>query len=676
MKTAIVTKCLLVGCIGLSVVGCGDDDGGGNAAPDAAIVVAANPAESPASLDVYAPDLDTLAFQLDSGSNEGIAFDETGTLYQAADSGDFTGLRMFVNFASRADGSTYVTGFDRQINGRGGLGGGFAGKGLVVIDAIGRVIVADNAVASLSLFSTTAGDGAAPLSSIATAAAPWDIAYDETSDRLYAALTDGTVEIFDDFSTDVTAVADRSIFPVDAEGEQISVNFHGIALLGNRIVVTDVGDPALDDDGQIFTLIDNGTVSGGIAASTRIVGARSRLGNPVDVTLVGDTAIVAEKANGAVLSFSNILSASGNVEPDHARQATAPESVARLRSSDNLPVDASDLTTADSVSALAVSTNPTPPGGLFGGPGDTGRILLLQTDLSSEIGMLDASAGGTLGAAVRQLESIQIDTRGHAYVSYDNGSTGATRTGLLVINRLADRAGTSFDAPDTDRLIGGFSSTLTSPKGIEIVQAQGLLLVADSGTPAIKGYSLEADGNTAPVIDTTDVGTASIWDLDYDLAADRLYVAATDGSVLVYDDFGARAATEAGATVSRSIIPAINGAQVSVNLHGIVHVAASNRLILSDVGDANNATDGQLFVIDNASRAEGLVNVRAQVGGDETALGNPVDIAFDGSTVYVAEKANDRVLRYNDILSLSGRNNFGADAELAVTKPESVSLLR
>ncbi len=677
MKTTIVPKCLLGGVIALSLAACGDSDGGnGSSPPDASIVVATNAADASASLDVYSPDLDTLASQFNSGSNEGIAFDETGTLYQAGDSGDFTGLRVFANFASRADGSEFVTGFDRQLDGSAALAGGFAGKGIVVIDALGRVVVADNAAADIKVFSSTAGDGAAPLNTITTVAAPWDIAYDESSDRLYAALTNGTVEIFDDFSTDLNAVADRSIFPADGDGAQLSVNLHGIAILDNQLVVTDVGDAAVADDGQIFTLTDDGTVAGGISADARIGGPRTRLGNPVDVVLVGDTAVVAEKANGLVLSFRGVTSASGDIDPDYARPSAAPESVAVLRRSTNLPVDTSDITTPDSVMALVVSTNPAPPGGLFGGVGDTGQIVLLETDLSAEMGRVDASAGGTVGTPARQLESIQVDARGHAYVSYDNGSAGAANAGMLVINKVGARGDAAVDDANTDRLIAGAGSTLNSPKGVEIVQAQGLVLIADNGEPGIKGFSLEADGNTTPVINVTDVGVASIWDLDYDLAADRLFVAGTDGSVLVYDNFGARAATEAGATVSRTIVPASGGTQISMNLHGIVHVAASNQLIVTDVGDAADATDGQLFVIDNASGANGMVNVRAQIGGDQTSLGNPVDLSFDGNAAYIAEKSNDLVLRYNDVLNLSGQNNVAADAQIAVTKPESVSLVR
>ena len=51
-------------------------------------------------------------------------------------------------------------------------------------------------------------------------------------------------------------------------------------------------------------------------------------------------------------------------------------------------------------------------------------------------------------------------------------------------------------------------------------------------------------------------------------------------------------------------------------------------------------------------------------------------MSFDGNAAYIAEKSNDLVLRYNDVLNLSGQNNVAADAQIAVTKPESVSLVR
>ena len=144
MKTPILPKCLVAGSLALLAAGCSDSDDG-QQPPNVSVVVANNVADSEGTVDVFAPNLNSRSGSFTSGSNEGIAFDSTGTLFQAGDNATFTGLRVFANFASRADGSAYTAGFDRQLDGAGGLTGGFAGKGIVVIDAIGRVVVADNA---------------------------------------------------------------------------------------------------------------------------------------------------------------------------------------------------------------------------------------------------------------------------------------------------------------------------------------------------------------------------------------------------------------------------------------------------------------------------------------------------------------------------------------------------
>ncbi len=85
-------------------------------------------------------------------------------------------------------------------------------------------------------------------------------------------------------------------------------------------------------------------------------------------------------------------------------------------------------------------------------------------------------------------------------------------------------------------------------------------------------------------------------------------------------------------------------------------------------------SDGQLFVIAGADAAMGNVVVQSQVGGDQTKLGNPVDIAFDGVNLYVAEKANSKVLRYDAVLALAGTNNLAAAAMIDVANAESVPL--
>ena len=116
------------------------------------------------------------------------------------------------------------------------------------------------------------------------------------------------------------------------------------------------------------------------------------------------------------------------------------------------------------------------------------------------------------------------------------------------------------------------------------------------------------------------------------------------------------------------------------NLHGIVYVAETDQLILSDVGSGANPTDGKLYVLDNGSTADGITDVTVNIdNGDNntvgnTQLGNPVDIAFDGEHLYVAEKSQGMVLRFDNIL-----DSAGGDVTPSLTwmqsSPESVSLI-
>ena len=156
-------------------------------------------------------------------------------------------------------------------------------------------------------------------------------------------------------------------------------------------------------------------------------------------------------------------------------------------------------------------------------------------------------------------------------------------------------------------------------------------------------------------------------------------MALTDGTVAVFDDYLANQGAE---DPDRIITPTIGGSAITAptNLHGIVYVADRKTLIVSDVGSGAVGTDGKLYVIEKADRADGNTDVAVSIdNGDgttvgNTQLGNPVDIAFDGSSLYVAEKSQDQVLRFDNILSSPG-GDVTPDASYAQTKPESVVLL-
>ena len=102
-----------------------------------------------------------------------------------------------------------------------------------------------------------------------------------------------------------------------------------------------------------------------------------------------------------------------------------------------------------------------------------------------------------------------------------------------------------------------------------------------------------------------------------------------------------------------------------VRTHGITHSIEDNVMILTDVASASDATDGGIVIISNfssvfaATSNMGTIAMSNQkrIYGPNTALGNPVDVAYDHETnlIYVAERANGggKVLTF-DMPMLSG----------------------
>ena len=263
---------------------------------------------------------------------------------------------------------------------------------------------------------------------------------------------------------------------------------------------------------------------------------------------------------------------------------------------------------------------------------------------------------------------IEADERvgGHAHTHTVRGTAGPgselrVDSGFIVHNERTYPTLLRLWGPDTD---------IVAPKGIVLNAGADTLFVADFGAADVKVFDGTSIGDSAPLFSLTALGAAP-WDVAYDDAADRLFVALVNGTVLVYDDLLANQ----GGVAARTITPTDDqDVKLSVNLHGIEYDAAADLLLLSDVGSAMSNSDGQLFLIGAASTADGNVPVQAQVGGNMTKLGNPVDIAYDGVNLYVAEKINSQVLRYDNFTALTGANNVAESAARMVTNPESVSL--
>lgn len=281
----------------------------------------------------------------------------------------------------------------------------------------------------------------------------------------------------------------------------------------------------------------------------------------------------------------------------------------------------------------------------------------------------------------QSLEYLRFDTQGDAFITFDDGPDEAAPGGIMVVEDFLERD--VFD-PARDRVISGGNTGLLEPKGLSLASESGFVIVSDFGDAKVTVFAMDAEGDAAPSFATEDLGTTTSgeprrpWGLAFDESSGRLFVGATDGTVLVFDDY---LTSQGDREPDRTITPFLDGSQASANAHDLVYLPEEDVLLVSDVGSATVAdqpgfnTDGKVFVLANASSAEGGTEVQAQLAGTNTLLGNPVGLAFDGENLFVTERTRDVVLRFDDILDLSGDVNAAPSSAITVAKPEAVVIV-
>ena len=678
VKTTSNTRKLTAISVAIAVLlsGCDGDDGidgaagmdgadGSNGAPglpQGQFLIANNGESNSGTVSLVDQNANTLN-TLTTGANEGIVYTQTGSLVQAGDS-DTPLLRTLCSLSSRTSGM-YSTNTDTDIS---GANTGLTNpKGIAFANKTGIIFAADFTGMRISIFGSQAAGDVAPLAEIVTAAQPWDVAFDEEADRLFVALTDGTIAVYDDvIASEFAPTVTRTIVPSDSDGNQISVNAHGIVYepMSDRLVVSDVGDAAVADDGQLFVLTSAATADGATVPTRTIGGASTVLGNPVDIALTGSTLRVAEKSNDAILVFTNIFSGeSGNIAPDLVTSTSKPESIAELTDVE-MQIDASDngLSTMP-IKGLSVTSNPATAGDTTGG------VTQYSATLSSELASFDSTMS---------IESATYTAVGDGYITFDDPETSTG--GILVVNRLKSTRDDGMYNTSYDHEISGDSTGLIAPKGIDVSSDDNLIFVADidATAPGVRIFSTCAAGNVAPLLTLTALDGASPWDVDYDAQTDQAFLALTNGTVAVFEDVVSKlnSGIDTINGEDRLITPAMAGTAVAspTNIHGIDYDAQSDSLVISDVGSATDATDGKLYVIPGAKNASGLTDMSVSISGPLSMLGNPVDLMLSNGHVYVAEKSNGAVLRFDNILNQAS-GDMAPSYSVSFTAPESVSVL-
>ncbi|GGW80534.1 collagen-like triple helix repeat-containing protein [Alteromonas halophila] len=598
-----------------------------------------------------------------TGANEGIALNNAGDLWQAGDAQQGM-LRTMCSFTDRT-GGMFSDSRDRMI--AGSQTGLTNPKGIAVAQQSGMIFAADFNGMRISVFGSQAAGNVAPVAEIMTPVKPWDVAYDENADRLFVALTDGSVAVYDDvMMSDYAPSVMRQIVPADSDGNQLSVNMHGIVYDedSDRLVLSDVGDAAVADDGQLFVINNASMADGNVEPHRTIGGPDSMLGNPVDIILSGTTLRVAEKSNDAILTFTNIFSGeSGDMAPALSVAQSKPESLAEVMEHEPRNDISDTALTSMVVQGVSVSSNPSSDGAT------TGQIAQFSSVLNSQLHSFDASMS---------IESTTYDTAGNGYTTFADADSGSG--GILVLNRAASNRTGGMYSSSQDRMIMGSNTGLVTPKGLDVASDKGLVFVAEfsADAAAIQVFSRCASGNVMPVLTMTMSGGARPWDVDYDASTDRAYVALTNGTVAVFDEVTRRMqGGESSITgEDRLITPAMAGTAIAAptNIHGIDYDAQSDALVITDVGSASVADDGKLYVIPGASMAQGLTDMTVSVSGPASMLGNPVDVMLSNGHAYVAEKSNNMVMRFDNILNSAG-GDIAPGYSVSYTAPESVAVL-
>ena len=600
------------------------------------------------------------SFSIIGQADEGLVLDYSGNAFQASDTPDLPATVRVLGGVRRRSQETQTVALRLDMDRD--LGFRFdpfdplqmsettlvAPKAVALAQVAGFMIVTDAGDPAIKVWGSAAAGNVPPAFSSAVPAPAWDVALDEPEDRLYAALVDGTVAVFDDFLQSRPAGPSRVIVPsengVDPSATSLRGIVHSTARFADQLILCDIGveGAAAGDDGSLIFIDGASTASGPTVPTLVMRDPESGLMDPSDLVLAPDGRLRVADPTADRLSLFNPIDSP-------ARFNARPARVSTLQNANGIAIEPIDAERLAGVSDLDDPATPldglvatTRPGG--GG----GALLRLAADLQSP-----PSASFDVGEDVI---SATLDVAGDAYVGYPEG--------VAVVNRFAKQRGTGLDLAfdrSRDRKIqnvaGPFDppDPIIEPVAVEVDDREALLLVADVGLPGIWVFGQNAGptANAARRIQSGfSVGQNVPQGLDYDAESDTLYVACSSGAVFVYEAFVA----VPGDLPDRTITPgdAFGAIQISSDLRSVVHDAERDLLVLTDAGAAAGGADGAIYVVEAASTDSGLIPVTTLVSGASTLLDEPEDVAWNGSTLWVAEAGGEQLLRFDDLLTLSG----------------------
>ncbi|NJC28144.1 hypothetical protein [Neolewinella antarctica] len=325
----------LLALTAVSFTSCEDDDDvlGMDFNDDGTLFISSNTQMKVGILDTRDSDnRELFTFDAAGADSDGIYFDERGDglLYQVNRSAN-----TVVQYEDVLDDFNDDEGVNISLT---SAAGGFSnGRGLTPINN-SQFLVADDQDDDdgdqLVLYSNTNGDAINRVATYNVAFNLWGIRFHDNT--LYAVVDNtDSVAVFTNTDTGLFATADGGdVVPnrfIKVDG---IVRTHGLTFIpqSDLMILTDVGSGASDSDGAIIVIRNFSTITGDSISSanyTRIAGASTRLGNPVDVAYdeENEEIYVAERLNSGGLLLSFPLDAVGNVAPKTADTFTGISSL-------------------------------------------------------------------------------------------------------------------------------------------------------------------------------------------------------------------------------------------------------------------------------------------------------------------------------------------------------------
>ncbi|CAL65805.1 hypothetical protein [Christiangramia forsetii] len=487
-------------------------------------------------------------------------------------------------------------------------------------------VVSDNGSNKFYVYSND-GSGFSLMNTVEVPFKVWGITF--KGEDLYAVVdASSDLAVFYDFESNIT---DGVLMPSKRVTVEGIVRTHGLTYDGSDdvMVLTDIGDAANGtDDGGFHVISDFSTkfdaLSDGdlltLDMQTRVAGASTMLGNPIDVAYDSeeDAVYISEIGNGKVLGYTSIGDG-GDLAPSYSMDLTSASSI--YFSSDETDGN-TGTATANAMTQLYVTNN---------GNGN--------------LNVYDAT-----GATIKTVMTESSASEGIYYSATNDALIQASRSGMML-EYYSGFAGAMDGSSVTADFTG--DAELASPR--EIAVFGNNVVVSDNDMHMFYVYSF--DGSSFTLESTLDPGF-NVWGITFK-GGDLIAVVDGSSDIAVFNDF---LDNDMDGSITADKRITVSGI---VRTHGIDYSEADDVLVLTDIGDAGNATDdGGFQIIENFSMkldavSDGGMIAQAdqtRVAGVATMLGNPIDIAYDHktNTVFIAEVGNGKVLAFSNALNLTG----------------------